>query len=199
MSGLLDGLMQELGSSGVSAIAGKLGMDSGQTENAIQSALPMIIGAMSRNSNDPQGAQSLRNALQQHANDAPVQQKVHQVTEQAEPDNDAAAILGHIFGSKQTAAAQGVSHASGIDSGNAMNLMGMLAPLIMSYLGKQTQQQNMDAGQISNELGQQASSMQSGGIGSLVNAVLDSDGDGSPDFSSILNIGSSILGSFGRK
>lgn len=199
MSGLLDGLMQELGSNGVGAIAGKLGMDSAQAEQAIQAALPMIVGAMSRNSNDPQGAQNLHNALQQHANDSPIQQKLQQVTQQAEPDSDAAAILGHIFGSRQDAAAQGISHASGMDSGNAINLMGMLAPLIMTYLGKQAQQNNMDPNQISNALGHQASAMQSGGIGSLVNAVLDHDGDGSPDLTSILSVGSSILGAFGRK
>lgn len=140
MSGLFDGLMQELGSSGVSAIAGKLGMDSSQAEQAIQSALPMIVSALSRNSNDPQGAQNLRNALQQHANDASVQQTVQQVTQQAEPDSDAQAMLGHIFGSKQSAAGQGVSHAGGINAGNAMNLMGMLAPLNMGYVAKQSQQ-----------------------------------------------------------
>lgn len=199
MSGLLDGMMQELGNEGVGAIASKLGMNSGQAEQAIQAALPMIVGAMSRNSNDPQGAASLHQALQQHANDAPVQQKLQQVTQQAEPDSDAAGILGHIFGSRQTAAAQGVSHASGIDSGNAINLMGMLAPLVMSYLGKQVQQNNMDAGSVSSALGQQANTMTSGGIGSIVNAVLDHDGDGSPDLSSILSVGSSILGAFGRK
>ncbi len=138
--------MKELGSSGVSAIASKLGMDSSQAEQALQSALPMIVSALSRNSNDPQGAQNLRDALQQHVNDAPVKEKVQQVTQQAEPDVDALAMLDHIFGRRQNAAAQGISHASGINSGNALKLMGMLAPLIMSYLAKQTQQKNMDAG-----------------------------------------------------
>ena len=199
MSDILDGLMRDLGSDGVSAMASKLGMNSSQVQQAMLSALPLIVAAMSRNSNDPRGAQNLHNALQQHANDGTIQQQLQQITRQAAPDTDAAAILGHIFGKKQNAVVQGVSRSTGVDSGNAMNLMGMLAPLVMAYLGRQMQQKKMNASQVSNSLGQQATAMQGGGIGSLINAVLDHDGDGSTDLSAILSAGSGILGAFNRK
>lgn len=201
MSGLLDGLMQDMGSDGVNAIAGKLGMSSGQAQQAIQAALPMIVAAMSRNSNDPQGASALQSALQDHGSDVPMQQKLQQVTQQATPDNDALGILGHIFGSKQSAAAQGISHAAGIDSGNATNLMGMLAPLVMSYLGKQMLAGKLNPSQIGSALGQEANNASSGGIGSIISAVLDqgAGSSGGPDLAGMLKMGSSILGAFGRK
>jgi hypothetical protein len=201
MSGILDGLMQELGSGGIDAIASKLGVDSGQAESALQSALPMIVGALAHNATDPQGADALHNALQQHASPGSVQQQIQQATENPGANEEGSAILNHNYGHRQEVATQGVSQVSGLDLGNAGALLSMLAPLVMGYLGRHVAQNGMDSGQLSNVLGQQASSIQNGGgiAGSLINAVLGHSGSGGLDMSSILSAGSSILGAFNKR
>ena len=69
-----------------------------------------------------------------------------------------------------------------------MQLMMMLAPIVMAYLGNRSRQQGMDSQGLGGLLGQQTHQISSaGGIGgTLMNAVLDKDGDGDVDFSDIL-------------
>lgn len=202
MSGLLDGLMQELGSDGVNAIASKLGVDPSQAQSALQGALPMIVGALANNTSQAGGADALHNALQQHTQAGDALQQLRNSVGNPDAAADGNAILGHIFGQNQGAVAQGVSHVSGIDASKIGPLLSMLAPLVMGYLGRQMSQGGMNAGQVSNSLGQEASSIQSGGgiAGSLINAVLgggQKSGDGL-DLSNILSAGASILGAFGK-
>ncbi len=201
MSGILDGLMQELGGGGLEAIAGKLGVNSGQAQTALQSALPMLLGALANNSANPEGAQALHAALQQHATAAPVQQQVQQATQNPGANTEGAAILGHILGQKQDAATQGISHISGLDAGSAGALMGMLAPVVMGYLGRHAQQANLDPGQLASSLGQQASAIQNSGgaAGSLIDAVLGHSGSGKLDLSGLLSAGANILGSLTKR
>jgi len=56
-----------------------------------------------------------------------------------------AGILGHIFGQGQGAVQDGVSRASGLGRGQSLQLLMMLAPLIMSTLGKLKRQRGLDA------------------------------------------------------
>ena len=49
---------------------------------------------------------------------------------------DASGILGHVLGGRQDAVQQGVGQASGLSGGQVSQLMGLLAPLVMSALGE---------------------------------------------------------------
>ena len=49
---------------GLQQVSQQLGLDSSQTAQAVGSALPLLLGAMGQNASEPQGAQSLLNALQ---------------------------------------------------------------------------------------------------------------------------------------
>src|SRR6476661_9151899 len=60
---LLDMLQQQLGGDAVKQISGQLGADHGTTQTAIAAALPMIVGALARNTQDPAQAGALSNAL----------------------------------------------------------------------------------------------------------------------------------------
>lgn len=203
MSGLLDGLMQELGSDGVNAIASKLGVNPSQAQSALQGALPMILGGLANNTSTDAGANALHNALQQHAAGGNALQQLQNSVGSPAAEADGNAILGHIFGNNQGAVAQGVSHVSGIDASKIGPLLSMLAPLVLGYLGRQASQGGMSAGQVSNSLGQQATEIQNGGgmAGSLINAVLGGGqkSGGGLDLSNILSAGASILGAFGKR
>src|SRR3546814_15997983 len=55
---------------------------------------------------------------------------------------DGAGILGHIFGGQQERAQAGVAQATGLQGGQANQLLKILAPLVMAYLAKRMFQGN---------------------------------------------------------
>ena len=57
--------------------------------------------------------------------------------QEATRETNGGGILGHIFGTNQTQVAQEVSQNTGLDMGQVAQLLITLAPIVMSYLGKQ--------------------------------------------------------------
>lgn len=182
---LISQVLRSLGPDAVQSIAGQIGAPPQQTASAVEVALPMILGAMGRNAAQPGGADAIHSALQRDHSSLDIGSVLGSVLGGG---GDGAGILGHVLGGKQNNAATGVSQASGLGKGQAMQLMMMLAPIVMAYLGNRSRQQGMDSQGLGGLLGQQTQQISSaGGIGgTLMNAVLDKDGDGDVDFSDIL-------------
>ncbi|HRM94279.1 MAG TPA: DUF937 domain-containing protein, partial [Alicycliphilus sp.] len=107
-------LMQHLQGAPLQQMAQQLGSDQAQTQSAVEMALPLLLGALGRNAQDEQGAQSLFGALQRDHMDAASQQALGlggmdlggllgSVLGAGAPSGAAmgggagAAILGHIF------------------------------------------------------------------------------------------------------
>ncbi len=152
------------------------------TNSAIQMALPMILSALANNTQQPQGAESLNNALQQH--DGGILDNLGSFLgggNNQTANNDGIGILGHIFGQKQGAVAHEVSQKSGLDIGQVAQLLITLAPIVMGFLGKQKQQQNLDAGGLASMLGEQQQQILSSGnpMVDMFSGMLDKDQDGS--------------------
>ncbi len=63
MSDLLEGILSQLGSGGLSQIASGLGVDEESASAAVGMALPAILGGLANNAQRADGAQSLANAL----------------------------------------------------------------------------------------------------------------------------------------
>lgn len=189
MFSLQDLLGQEQGSDATNQISQMLGANPTATQTAIQMALPMILSGLARNASQPQGAESLSNALDQdHSGGGILSSLAGYLTGanssvQSSPaaNDDGIGILGHVFGQSQGAAAQQVSRNSGLDIGQTAQLLITLAPIVMGYLGRQKQQQNLDAGGLSNMLNQQQQQMQSSGnpMMDAVSSFMDSNHDGS--------------------
>ena len=133
-------LMDELLQGGtLDQISGRIGADPAQTRQAIQQALPMLLGGLERNAASPEGAQSLQQALASD-NHASVLDDLSGYLSGARQDRatDGAGILGHILGDQQQPAAQALSAKSGLGSASIMQLLVTLAPLVMGMLGKKT-------------------------------------------------------------
>ncbi|MGI8849930.1 MAG: DUF937 domain-containing protein [Pyrinomonadaceae bacterium] len=178
MFSLQDLVGQEKGNDAVNQIGQMLGADQTTTNSAIQMALPMILSALAKNAAQPRGAESLDNALQENHNGGILNNLDSYLN--APDTNDGIGILGHIFGQKQGAAAQHVSQNSGLDMGQVAQLMIMLAPIVMGYLGKQKQKANLDSNGLSNLLNEKQQEIQSSDdpvMGSIAN-MLDSNNDG---------------------
>ncbi|GGK93665.1 DUF937 domain-containing protein [Deinococcus radiotolerans] len=106
-----------------------------QTQAAMEAALPLLLGALTRNAAQPGGLDTLSGALDRHDGSALDAFSGGQV-----PDTqDGQKILGHVFGGQQGQAAQAVSQRAGINPQLAMQILSMLAPLVLAYLGRQRQ------------------------------------------------------------
>lgn len=185
MFSLQDLLGQEQGNDVVGQLTQNLGANQTNVNSAIQIALPMILSGLARNASNPQGAESLNNALEQDHSGGLLDNLTSflggglQQPQQADRQTNGIGILGHIFGGSQTQVAQQVSEKSGLDLGQVAQLMIMLAPIVMNYLGKQKQEQNLDAGGVASWLGGQQQQIEQSSQGSFLSGILDRDHDGS--------------------
>lgn len=187
MFSLEDLLGREQGNSAVEQISQNIGSNPALVNSAIQMALPVIIGGLAKNVQNPQGAQSLDNALANDHQGGLLSNLTDFLTggvpspQQASRETNGAGILEHILGSNQATATQEISNKTGMSMGQVANLLITLAPIVMSFLGKQKQQNNLDTGGITDLLTGQQQEMQSSGnpMMDMASRILDKDGDGS--------------------
>lgn len=176
MAELMDQLLQ---GGALDQISGRIGADPAQTQQAIQQALPMLLGGLERNAATPEGAQSLQHALATD-NHASVLDDLSGYLSGTRQDRatDGAGILQHILGAQQEPAAQALSAKSGLGSGSIMQLLVTLAPLVMGMLGKKAGSGGLpDLGSI---LGQERSAAQdrTPDMGDILGQVLGGGGAG---------------------
>jgi hypothetical protein len=195
MSNLANEVLGQLDASQIEAIASQLGVDPAQAESAIQQAMPLLLGGLARNASTPDGAGALHSALGDHAGNDIGSLLGGMLGGGGNSGLDGGmAILGHIFGARQDQASQGLGQASGLGSANAGQLLAILAPVVMSVLGRMSQRQGMSASGLGGVLGQEQQRMAQGGAGGLLGAVFDQDGDGQLGLGDLLKIGEGMLG-----
>lgn len=167
----------------VSGVAGQTGQPENKTADVLSMALPLLMGAMKKNTSTPGGAQGLMNALSSN-HDGSILDNLGGLFGGGVDQsviNDGAGILGHVFGTKQPQVENALSSKSGIDAGTVSQILKIAAPILLGYLGKQTRQQNLSSPDALGGLlgglmgGNKAAARQQ----SLVESFLDSDGDGS--------------------
>lgn len=183
MSGLLDLLNSPMGKQLVSGVAGQTGQSESKTADVLSMAMPLLMGAMKKNTSTPGGAQGLMNALSSK-HDGSILDNLGGFfgggVDQSTMD-DGAGILGHILGSKQPQVENALSSKSGIDAGTIAQILQIAAPILLGYLGKQTRQQNVSSPDGLNGLlgGLMGGNKTAAKQQSLIETFLDSDGDGS--------------------
>lgn len=203
MTSLTDDLFSQLSRADVQQIGAQLGTGQAQTAGAIAAALPMILGAMGRNTAQPQGAEALLGALgRDHAGAGGLGDILGAVLGgQQDRQTDGLGQLGHIFGGQLPRAQAGLGQATGLGDDKAQLLLKILAPIVMAYLAKRMfgGQQSTQAASpqiLGDILGQERSvQQQQGGLGGgLLGAVLDQDGDGQLGLGDLLKVGGGLLG-----
>ena len=195
MPALTDDLFSQLSGPALQQISQQLGASPAQTSGAIAAALPMILGAMGRNTAQPGGAEALFGALgRDHNGGGGLGDILGAVLGgQQGRQTDGLGQLGHIFGGQLPRAEAGLGQATGLGGDKAQMLLKILAPIVMAYLAKRmlgggNQGSAQDLGNI---LGQERQvQQQQGGLGGgLLGAVLDQDGDGQLGLGDLLKVG----------
>ena len=185
MFSLEDLLGQQQGTEALNQVSQQVGAEPSLVNTAIQMALPTILNSLANNAATPEGAQSLNNALEKDHSGGGIMDNLGGLAGmifgggQPSRQTDAGGILGHILGGNQGNVTQQISNQSGLGMGQVAQILMFLAPLVMSYLGKQKQENNLDAGGVSSMLGQQQQQIQQSPQGGFLNSLLDSDKDGS--------------------
>jgi len=181
MSGLLDLLSGPMGKQLINGVAGETGQPEDKTANVLSMAMPLLLGAMKKNTSDPQNAAGLINALSSKHNGSILDNLggLFQGGVNNDVLSDGAGILGHVLGNKQTTIENAISQRSGVDTGSVAQILKIAAPIVMGFLGKQKTQSNVsDANGLSSLLGSMLGGQPQQNQ-SLITSLIDADGDGS--------------------
>lgn len=132
-------LMNQLGENGLDALASKIGADKGQTSTALEGIMPTLLGAMSSNTKSPDGASGLLGALDRDHDGSILDDLTGFI---GNSDGGAGAgILKHVLGGNQPVIENSLSQKTGLNTSQVGNLLQMVAPIVMGYLGKQKKEQ----------------------------------------------------------
>jgi hypothetical protein len=148
---------------------------------------------MDRNTDQPDGAESLFNALNRDHDGSILDNLGGFLGGAASGPGDG--ILGHVLGGKRRSVETGLSRMSGLDMGSIAKLLPILAPIIMGFLGRTQKQRGFDANSLSEFLTgerQRAQSRDPGGMG-VLGDLLDTNDDGQV-IDDVVKLGGSLLG-----
>ena len=184
MTSVLDQVSRELNPGAVSNIGKQLGVDQQTAQQAVALALPMLIGGLARNVEQPGGAASLSSALNDHSNTLNNMASIF-----ANPSSGpGAGILGHIFGQRQPAVETGIGGATGLNPQKISQLLMILAPIVMGVLAKQKQKSTAQPGTNPGAQGDDIAAILRGekqeierkvpGMGGILGGIFDQNKDG---------------------
>ncbi len=183
MAGLMDLLNSEMGRQIISGVSSETKQPADKTASVLSMGLPILMGAMKRNASTPEGAAGLMGALN-GKHDGSILDNLGGLFGGGVNENvkqDGLGILGHVLGGSQANVASALSNKSGMDTNTVMQILQVAAPILLGYLGKQKQQQNVTS---ENGIGDLLGGLMGGSAEqpkqqSLIESILDGDGDGS--------------------
>jgi hypothetical protein len=183
MANIADLLKSDLGKQIISGIGAKAGASSQETSSVLQSALPAMLGGLQKNASSGD-ANNILSALSTH--DGSVLENVSGFLGGSDAQKDGKSILGHIFGNEVDTVKRGISEKSGVSSSKTSSIIEMAAPILMGYVGKQTQTKGVKN---SNGLTDILGSLLGGsGGGNILSSLLDQNGDGKLDIADIASV-----------
>ncbi len=198
MPSILDLVSSSLDQGAVSQISAQLGEDETGTRSAIDSAVPLLLGALQKSAGSDSGAGLARALNTRH--DGSLLNDVKSYLSESDR-SDGAGILRHVLGDKQDQAAVTLQQASGLDRDKASTLLATLAPVLLGALGKAKREGGIRDDQLGQVLDGETRALETRtpGMMSALSGFLDADGDGDTDVSDVLSHGSGLLGRWFRR
>ncbi|MBK9109354.1 MAG: DUF937 domain-containing protein [Saprospiraceae bacterium] len=142
----------------IGQISQQIGASEEQTNTATNGIFTALVGGLANNTASGDGLNSLLSALDRDHDGSSLDDIMGFVggmisgTATGNQSNGMG-ILGHILGNKQEAVAENISQKSGLDMSQIMKLMPILAPIVMSVLGKLLRSNNNEPEQVSQNAG----------------------------------------------
>jgi len=179
MNAISQMVTQQVAGAAAGQMAQRLGISESRAQTAVQLAVPLILSALTRNASQPQGAQALHDAVTSD-HDGSILDNLTGYFGNPQAANGSG-ILGHVFGGQRPAVENQLAQATGIDQNSAGNLLETVAPLVMGAVGREQQENGLDAQGLAQHLGEQQQQAQiaNPGLMGTLNSMLDSNRDGS--------------------
>lgn len=146
---LIDLLTGNTGDQVAQQAENKFGISKNQIIALLAVATPLIISYLRNKSQDAKEAEALNNALDKD-HDGSILDDTAQLEAR---QNEGGSILSHIFGNQKSTVENQLSQNTGISIDKIGPILAMLAPVIMGYIGKEKQQNNVGAGGLGDLLG----------------------------------------------
>ncbi|WP_312344113.1 DUF937 domain-containing protein [Chryseobacterium binzhouense] len=172
---LIDLLTGNTGNQVAQQAENKFGISKNQIIALLAVATPLIISYLRNKSQDAKEAEALNNALDKD-HDGSILDDTAQLESR---QNEGGSILSHIFGNQKSTVENQLSQNTGISIDKIGPILAMLAPVIMGYIGKEKQQNNVGAGGLGDLLGgilggaqNQAQQQESNPLNDILGSVL---------------------------
>jgi hypothetical protein len=160
-----------------SDIAGKLGVDESEVNSAVQLLVPVLVGGLHQNAQDPDNASAIESEASSHAARGLLDTGagVDKVDENAGQQ-----AIAKIFGGNDSSQVAAALSGSGAGNSDLMQkLLPILAPIVLAYIGKQMSQKGAPAaaedkasgGALNDVLGSILGGMSGGGNKSMGNVL----------------------------
>lgn len=198
---LIDLLTGNTGNQVAEQAENKFGISKNQIIALLAVATPLVISYLRNKSQDNKEAEALNNALDKD-HDGSILDDTSQLDAR---QNEGGSILSHVFGREKGNVENQLSQNTGISIDKIGPILAMLAPVIMGYIGKEKQQNNVGAGGLGDLLGgilggaqTQAQQQQSNPLNDILGSVLgggQSQSSGNP----LNDILGSVLGGSGQQ
>ena len=199
MNDLFGQLAGQLGPEIIKSIAAKIGSDETKTKSMIDMALPMITGALAKNTETDAGAKSLESALNAK-HDGSVLDSLSDLI--SNPDaGEGAGILKHLLGEKEVEVEKAIAEKTGTNPEQSNQILKVLAPMVLGAIGKEKKVGGLDISQIVGMIGDANKKMEDPNnsmMMSLATAFLDKDKDGDIK-DDLLNMGMKAVSGFFKK
>ena len=151
---LIDLITGNAGNQVASDAENKFGISKNQVIALLAVAAPLVISYLRKKSQEsPKEADALNNALDKDHDGSILNDPAQATAREAEGGS----ILHHIFGGQKSQVENQLSQNTGISMDKIGPILGMLAPLIMGYIGQQRKDNNVTSG---------------GGLGDLLGGIL---------------------------
>ena len=199
---LLTGLAQQFSGDTIGQIAGLVGASQEDTGRAVAASLPMLLGSLVGEAQQPEGQNALFGALD-NDHDGSIMDSLGSLLGGGYASRvlgaDGGRILGHVLGGRQPAVENAVAQSSGLQASLIKKLLPYLAPIVMGYIGKKLRGDGLDAGGLGSVLGGEQSRIkeEDSGLGGIFDALTGGDDNGLMDMAGDLlgsKTGRSILG-----
>jgi hypothetical protein len=153
---MMDILKGQLGGMVAGQLGKAVGLDSKQAESGIGALLPVILGGLMKQSSTPEGANKLDETLSGDDFDGGMFDNLSDIFsgggDTSSMSNMGGGLVKMIFGDKVGAIADIIGRVTGMKSSSTTSLLALLAPLVMSFLGKQKRSLGLDGGGMANLL-----------------------------------------------
>ena len=189
---LLNLLKEQLGGSLIQEAGRFMGESESNTQKAVDSALPALLGGLASKASTQAGAEGLLGMLKKDEFDGSMLNNLSGLFSGGSRTNTlvntGTNLVSSLFGSRMGAVGNLISSVSGIGNQSSKNLIGMLLPVVMSMLGKQRKANNLDAGGLANLLLGQKSALKNAAPAGLASALGLSSFDDLPDSVNFANL-----------